>query len=86
MLTNTEKQVLGYHTIITFLICPFLIWIDWFTTGNLIWWFWGVIPMVVLLLIHYIVYNFRKPKKGENEKKSYIDRKIEKELGKIKNR
>ena len=45
------------------------------------------IYMIVILstiVLHVIFFNSRKPKKDEDPKKSYIDRKVDKELKKIK--
>ena len=84
LFSTDAKKFLGYHLFITVLLCGYLVWIDWFTTGVLDWWYWPVIPLLIAAIFHLWIYNTQKPKKDENPNESYLNRKVQRELKKIK--
>lgn len=80
------SNVLAYHTVIGIATCLLLAWIN-LVTNNFMEINWAYIPIAAILgsiLVHYILYTVAKPKKNEDSQKSYMDRKIEKELKKAK--
>ncbi len=77
-----------YHTSIYLIIGGFLVFTDWVTdmTFNWIWWAlgpWGAALIAHLLIV--FIFNPRKTSTGTTkEKKSWMDRQVDKELGKLK--
>ncbi|MHA1340095.1 MAG: 2TM domain-containing protein [Promethearchaeota archaeon] len=84
LFTSNLKLALSYHSFITIIICFFLIFADWFSTGKFEWFWWPSAALICALLIHFYTYFVVKPKKNEDPTKSYIERKVDRELRKIK--
>ena len=77
-----------YHTVFYVVINLFLIFTNWFTTApdssRMTWVWWIIGPWGILVIIHLIVYFYVVPKHGESPNRNWLDRKIDKELEKMK--
>lgn len=86
--TSGSKAALWYNTVISVLVSVLLAFIDIFTQENmqlsLTWSVYAILPLFAALIIHFSIYFNQKPKKNEDPKKGFIDRKVEKELSKLK--
>ena len=79
-----------YHIGIYIIVFAFLVFTDYLPDSALSWVWWAVGPWGGAVVLHglfvfiFLPRKAKKPEKGKVEKKSYIDRKIEAELEKIK--
>jgi len=75
---------LAYHIAIYVIVCLYLVFVNYFTLGlDRLWVLWAAIPWGFGVVLHFWFHSINKPKKGEKGK-SWLERKINKELGKIR--
>jgi 2TM domain len=77
-----------YHLWGFFSINIFIVFVD-FMSSIPIWsfspWYWWVLSLWgCLLLIHVVIYCYLRPRRGESPASSWIDRKIDQELARLK--
>lgn len=76
-----------YHLMFFVAINLFLVFTNWFTSppgsSILTWVWWVILPWGVLLIIHFIVYFYVVPKRGESPNRNWLDRRIDEQLEKM---
>jgi len=82
-LKTGRGAILSYHVFIAVIISVFLVFVDYMDGLVLNWWYWAVVPLIVSVIIHFLIYVLSKPKKNEDSRKSYIDRQVDKEMRKL---
>ncbi|MBD3353385.1 MAG: hypothetical protein GF364_18025 [Candidatus Lokiarchaeota archaeon] len=84
LFNSARTTLLWYHIFFAILISAFLHFIDNFTGSTTShWWYWPVIPILLSAIVNIITYYVFKPKKNEDTRKSYIDRKVDREMKKL---
>ncbi|MHA1647224.1 MAG: 2TM domain-containing protein [Promethearchaeota archaeon] len=77
-----------YHMVSYVVVNLFLIFTNWFTTASnssrITWVWWIIGPWSILFIIHLIVYFYVVPKRGESPNRNWLERKIDKELERMK--
>jgi hypothetical protein len=75
-----------YHLVFYVVINLFLIFTNVFTTdpSRLTWVWWILGPWSILFIIHFIVFFYVVPKRGESPNRNWLDRKIDEELERMK--
>ncbi len=81
---DDAKAGISYHVFTYLIVCAFLFWIDFLFTGTMTWSFFPIGGWGLALVIHLYVYITNRPKTGDDPRKSYLDREIDKELSKIR--
>ena len=94
LVSTTAAGLLAYHTFIYIIVILFLIYVNLVSVDLIaavnpsamyIWWvFWPLGCWGAALIVHWIVYLYGRPKKGEDSHKSSVDREVENELKKVK--
>lgn len=87
--SSSGQSGLAYHIVIYVIVCAYLVFVNYFNYFTLgfdtLWVVWAVIPWGFGLIFHFWLHNINRPKKGENpHEKSWLERKIKKELGRIR--
>ncbi len=87
-IVNLAKLLLYYHLFIFITTNILVIFIDAFTSANRWspsgWYLWVFGVWLMFLVLHLIIVYYIVPKRGESEDLNWLDRKIDKELEKIK--
>jgi predicted RNA-binding Zn-ribbon protein involved in translation (DUF1610 family) len=79
---NESSGGLAYHIFSYIVVNIFLMFIDFMGDNKIGWVFWPISFWGLGLLCHIIYHIINMPKKGEDVNKSWMDRKIERELEK----
>jgi hypothetical protein len=83
--SSSGQSGLAYHIVIYVIVCSYLVFVNYFTLGlDNLWVLWAVIPWGFGVFFHLWLRGLNKPKRGEDPKNSWLERKIKKELGRIK--
>ncbi len=71
------------HLMLFMALNLYLLFVDYYSTGTLDWFWWPLGCWGILILSHLTIRNMSKPKWAGNQAKSWLDRKIDDELRKI---
>ena len=81
---NPKGNGMIWHAFSYCVVNALLIFIYFFTTPNIYpWYLWPLGLWGIGLCSHFIVYIIGKPRRGEDSSKSWINRKIDKEMKKL---
>ena len=84
-IVNLSTVAIIYHLTLFLIVNAFLFFVDWFSDNQMLDWFWYAFGFWTgIFVIHLIIHFYIVPRRGESNGKSWMDRKIEKELDKLK--
>ena len=82
-----QKIALILHAVIFVLSCPTLFVINYISGFTYLWFLWPDLSWIVAIIVHFALYKFFLRHKDKPEgNKSWIDRKIDDEIKKVKKR
>jgi hypothetical protein len=78
-----KAKFFSIHLMIFVTLNSYLLFVDYYSTGRLEWFWWPLGCWGILLLCHLTIRSLTRPKWAEDQAKSWLDRKIDEELRKI---
>ncbi|WP_457557814.1 2TM domain-containing protein [Candidatus Harpocratesius sp.] len=81
-LSNSKQASLAIHASITMITSSYLIWNDWWDNHRLNWILFAVVPLVLIWINHFILYQMMK--KSDLSGKSRLDLLIQREYDKFR--